>query len=66
MGLKIVIESEEDDDDIECPDCGCECEPEDNFCSDCGAKLSKAPVGKAGARLSAMKSMTEDPTQEND
>ena len=67
MGLKLVFETEdESSEEIECPQCGEECEADDNFCCECGAKLSKAPVGKASARLSAMKNMTEPSGQEND
>lgn len=66
MGLKIVIEQEDSESEApcECPKCGAECETEDNFCCNCGAKLPKAPVGKAGARLAAMKNMA--PSQESD
>lgn len=62
MGLKIVIEQEdsESEDSCECPKCGAECETEDKFCCECGAKLPPPAKAMAGARMGAMqKAMTE-------
>jgi predicted amidophosphoribosyltransferase len=62
MGLKIVIEQEdsESEDYCTCPKCGAECESEDKYCCECGAKLPVVQQGKASARLSAMKGMIAD------
>jgi len=64
MGLKIVIEQEDSEsemeDSCECPKCGAECESEDKFCCECGAKLPTSPKVAAGARMGAMqKAMSE-------
>lgn len=62
MSLKIVIEQEdsESEDMCECPKCGAECESEDKFCCECGAKLPAPAKAMAGARMNSMsKAMSE-------
>ena len=55
MGLKIVIEEEDGEDEcITCPKCGEDCEADDKFCSECGAKLPTSPAVTASARMGAM------------
>lgn len=57
MGIKIVIEPEESEDDccVTCPKCGDECEADDNYCGDCGAKLpAQGPTAPATARLNSL------------
>lgn len=55
MGLKIVIEQEDESEDcVECDKCGTECEADDKFCEECGAKLPASPTAMKGARMGAM------------
>jgi predicted amidophosphoribosyltransferase len=59
MGFKIVFEQEDDDscEEYPCPKCGEDCEPDDNYCCDCGTKLSGPPVATRAAALKPMKSL---------
>lgn len=56
MGLKIIIEQESEgpEDCVECPKCGAECEAEDKFCCECGAKMPAPAKAMAGARMNAL------------
>lgn len=60
MGLKIIVEQEESEseDEYPCPKCGAECEAEDKFCCECGAKLPAKVSNEA--RMGAMKKAMSD------
>jgi len=65
--LKLILEmggEGESEDSCECPKCGAECESEDKYCCDCGAKLPAPEKAKAGARMKAMQGMMEGPEED--
>ena len=61
MPLKIVIESEDSEEEsYPCPKCGEDCEMDDKYCCQCGAKMPLKQEGPAAARMAAMKNMIGD------
>ena len=58
MTLKIVIESEDSEEEsCCCPSCGAECESDDKYCCQCGKKLPVQQSSQVAARAKAMNSM---------
>ena len=53
-------ESEGSEEYKECPKCGCECDMEDMYCPQCGAKLPASEKKMNGARMEAMKKMMSE------
>lgn len=65
--FKLILEmgkesedSSESEEYKECPKCGCECDMEDVYCPQCGAKLPPAEAKVKGAREEAMKKMMSE------
>lgn len=62
--LKLILEmggEGESEDSVECPKCGAECESDDKFCCDCGAKLPAPEKAIAGVRKGMLSKMAAAP-----
>lgn len=61
--LKLILEmggESESEESVECPKCGCECDAEDKFCCECGAKMPAPEKAVAAARKGMLSKMAED------
>ena len=66
--LKLILEmggESESEDSVECPKCGAECESEDKYCCECGAKMPAPEKAVASARKDVLKKMAM-PEEEED
>jgi hypothetical protein len=66
--LKLILEmggESESEGSVECPKCGAECESDDKFCCDCGAKLPAPTAAVAKVRSSMLKGMAAAAPEED-
>jgi len=62
MGFSLELNFDQEEEDCcECPKCGAECEADDKFCCDCGAKLPAPKAAVADARKGALSKMAAMP-----
>ena len=57
MSFSLEIEFDKEEETVECPKCGAECEVDDKFCCDCGAKMPAPAKAVADARKGALSKM---------